>query len=220
MGKYLVMVHKGIEANYIELLALRFYWPRSMKQEERRMLKRLSLSVSVILLLALTLVGCGSSKGPGPEQVASSFFDALIAADWEKANSLRSAQMEAGFTQPSPEDERLVNALVEKMSFEVGKATVTGQQAEVPFDLTMPDLDNLLARFVLEIVTLSQTLDPNTPDDELAALLEDKLLELLDSAEQVYATYEGTMRLQQEEGAWKVLALEGVEDFTNPDQVD
>lgn len=177
------------------------------------MLKRLSLSVLVVLLLALTLVGC--SKSQGPEQVASQFFDALTAADWDKANSLRSPEMQSGFTRPSPEDERLVNALVKKMSFEVGKATVTGQQAQVPFDMTMPDLEKLLSAFMVELIALSSTLDQNMPEGELKQILEDKLLELLDRPELAYVTYEGTMRLQQEDGAWKVLALEGVEDFTD-----
>jgi len=182
------------------------------------MLKRLSLSVFVVLLAALTLVGC--SKGPGPEQVASSFFSALTAADWEKANSFRSAEWQSGFTQPSPEDERLVNALVTKMSFEVGKATVTGQQAQVPFDMTMPDLEKLLSAFMVELIALSAELDQNTPEEELKVILEDKLLDLLERPELAYVTYEGTMRLQQEDGTWKVLALEGVEDFTNADLLD
>jgi hypothetical protein len=182
------------------------------------MLKRLSLSVSVVLLLALTLVGC--SKSAGPEQVAQSFFNALTSADWETANTLRSPSMDSSFTEPSPEDARVVNALVAKMSFEVGKATVEGEQAQVPFDMTMPDLEKLVTKFMSELLALSLTLPQDTTEEQLNTILQDKFVELLNAPELEYVTFEGTMRLQQEEGAWKVLALDGVEDFTDSDLLE
>lgn len=173
------------------------------------MFRRLGLLVSGVLTLALVLAGCSSA---GPDTVANSFFEAVTAGDWEKANAMFSAQTDAKLTAPAEDEERIVNALFSKMTFEVGEPSVSGDVADIQFTLTMPDMDRLAAKLMNEVmpVALASAFDENMSDEQLNLMVEEKMVEILNDPALAYVTSDGTITLVKESGEWMVFSVDGL----------
>lgn len=181
------------------------------------MRKRLALIVLIAVALALPLAGCGVGA-PAPVSVANSFFKAVRAADWDTVEKLSNGNNIGAFSRPPGEKERIVKALVSKMNFKVGPAVINGNQAEVKFDLTMPDVEQLMTRFVQEALPLAVTAvaSENTTEEQARQMVEDKFIEILNDPKMPKTTYPGVARLEKGAGGWKVVAVEGVNLEGNP----
>ncbi|MBP2018864.1 hypothetical protein J2Z79_002279 [Symbiobacterium terraclitae] len=174
--------------------------------------RRFGFMVVLVLLLSALLAGCGSS-GPGPKDVADQFFKAITSGNWEAAEGLLSADSGSDLAKPAAGEERIVNALMSKISYELGEAQVQGDQAVVALDLTLPDMERLSARLLSEVLPLafSAGLSEDLTDEQLDLMVEEKFVEILNDKDLAMVTYEGSVTLVKEAGGWKVLAVDGLD---------
>ncbi len=106
----------------------------------------LALSVSV-----LAFAGCGGGGDAGsPEEVVEEFMAATLAEDAEAVYGLLSADSQAEVT----DKEELVAGSADAIdSYEVGEATISGDEARVPTSIVLAGLESSLD---FEVVLLKE----------------------------------------------------------------
>jgi predicted small lipoprotein YifL len=100
------------------------------------MLLALALSVTV-----LALAGCGGGNADSPEQVVEEFMSATLAEDAEAVYELLSAATQAELTSTVDLVEGSADAID---SYEVGEATISGDEARVATSIALTGLDGPL----------------------------------------------------------------------------
>lgn len=105
--------------------------------------------ILVIILAAAVLAGCGSSSETdvqqgdvgSPEQVAQSFWEASLTGDVDTSWDLLSEELQTGLESKEAWAETGVSDTLGENTIEVGKATITGDTAEVTIRIMNGDTE-------------------------------------------------------------------------------
>lgn len=176
--------------------------------------RRFGFMVVLVLVLSALLAGCGS---PGPKDVADQFFKAITSGKWDAAEGLLAADTASPLARPAEGEERVINALMSKISYTLGEAQVQGDQAVIDLELTMPDMERLTATLMNEVLPLAlgAGLAEDVSDEQMGLMVEEKFVEVLNEKDVAMVTYDGSVTLVKESGGWKVLGIDGLDQDVN-----
>jgi|GEM_PF-5063032 len=189
--------------------------PDYILERDDYMSRRLGFMAALVLVLSLMLTACGGSAGP--KDVADQFFKALTSGNWETAQGLLSADTAGALATPAKEEERIVNALMSKITYTLGEAQVQGDQAVIALQINIPDMERLAARLMGEVLpaAIGAGLSEDVTDEQLNLMIEEKFVGILNDKDLAMVTYDGTVTLVKESGSWKVLSVEGLDQDVN-----
>jgi hypothetical protein len=103
-----------------------------------------ALLITALAVSILALVGCGGNGGGGsdtPEQVVNGFMEATLAMDADAVFNMLSEDSKAEVADKQELVEGSTDAID---SYEVGKATISGDEARVSTSIAMKQIDSTL----------------------------------------------------------------------------
>lgn len=114
------------------------------------MKKHIELITILTTLIVLLVGGCGKI-GSNPKDVLSKYLDASLYGRYEEAYQYISAKdkaiktLQEYLSEQSSEESPIAQALASKVSYEIKKITLTGNQAKANVAVTTPDFGTIFA---------------------------------------------------------------------------
>ncbi|MCG8401409.1 MAG: DUF4878 domain-containing protein [Firmicutes bacterium] len=172
-------------------------------------MKKSLLFVFIAIMAAGILVaGCG---GKSPETVVKEFTTAMKAGDWEKA-ALCLENEDTTILQKdvaNEEEEKIAKQILAQATFEVGSATITGEQAIVNVKVTSIDMIRIVTGMMTELMSfaLSSAFDGSGENqDNIDAMADQYLKNSISDPNAPKTTTDTTVNLIKIDGAWKISA--------------
>ncbi|MCT8978856.1 DUF4352 domain-containing protein [Clostridium sp. CX1] len=134
-----------------------------------KIVKKITVMLTLVVF-TLTLVACG----PKPDATVKNFFDAVKKADVNSmATYVKKDVKKDIFKFEDAEQEKLVKAILPKVSYEIVSSTVEGSNATVKAKVTSLDLPRIYSKIVADLMpSLFASALSNKADDAKAQLLQ------------------------------------------------
>jgi hypothetical protein len=164
--------------------------------------------IALLCLLAITLTGC---LGPSPESTVNDFFSAVKAGDFDTVANCIGQENQDEFrdeleTGEELDDEKRVEFLFSKLSWEILSTSTEENQAEVKAKVTSIDIVRVSTDVISKIMPLAfaAAFDDNS-DDKIEELTEQYFESALSDPDAPTVTNEVTIKLVKEEGDWVIV---------------
>ncbi len=174
------------------------------------MVRKLAAVLLAVLCVSLMIgaMGCDKSK-PDPTQTVTDFWNAVKSGDFQKALSYFAASVNTGELKKNlegddPQTKEMANALLAKMNMVPKSSKVEGDNATVPTEITMPDLEKLMEK-IFEIVgeMMGSGMDiTEMSEEQITEMMMKKMKSLIDELPTVTKTVD--IKLVWENEAWKM----------------
>ncbi len=179
-----------------------------MKNFLRKTILFLTLSI-----MMLSLIGCSSAK---PDASVKGFLESIKKLDFNTAQTfIKSDSPQEEFKYDSPEQEKIVKAIFDKISYEIVSTTKEGDTAKVKTKVTSIDMPKTSSKLMSDMmsVLLSQSLSDNKVDEaKQTEMIMESFINALNDPNVAKTTTEVEIKLVKENKKWLVLPSEELSD--------
>ena len=158
---------------------------------------------AIICLAILAIVACEKLSGPSPNEVLSSYLDALLKGRYKEAYSYVSSEdkvtrdLQSYLKENEKKDNPFAQAIVSKVSYKIVKLEKSDKKATADVEITLPDFDSIFADV---LGAAFKSVFSGGDEKEMEKILAKKF----ESGEVPLTTKEETFKLVKEEDGWKV----------------
>jgi len=163
----------------------------------------LFLTLSIVML---SLIGCSSAK---PDASVKGLLDSIKKLDFNTAQTfIKSDSPQEQFKYDSPEQEKIVKAIFDKISYEIVSTTKEGDTAKVKTKVTSIDMPRTSSKLMSDMMSLilAQSLSDNKVDEaKQTEMITQSFINALNDPNVAKTTTEVDIELVKEGKKWLVV---------------
>lgn len=159
------------------------------------------LLATLLLALIVLMVGCGPKVSP-----EDTVKEALAELKNNNIEEFKNYMIDADDFDDEEIDDSLV-LLVKNLKIEINGSTVDGDSATVNADITNTNFAIVMEEFLSQAMSLAMEnafSEEPVSEDEMEAMAEDILLEILERDDIEMVTTEADISLEKKDGVWKI----------------
>lgn len=156
------------------------------------------------MTLLVLVTGCSSVK---PDQVLKGFMDAMIKGNFEEADKYLDGNVDSLLNIPTAgAGEQVAKASLGKLTYQIGKTTISGDAAIVETNVTSPDMYIITSQVMDQAVELAITnLGSNVSEEQMQTMLLTAFKNAIASADAPMVSSRAEIKLIKQDGKWLVV---------------